>query len=166
MNHMLRIIICLFILLPTSTFAGNNADRLYSTGLFSIIIPAYMEIDDSDENKVSLIFKDDINLQLGTISISATKYDKPFDGEEAWKKMRPYVVSEKTIISESKIEFARMVWQNLSLTEPSDSCQLKDVAYYTYVENVTFWIHYHCQIDNCDEIGSAFNEIVKSFRVK
>jgi len=124
-------------------------------------MPDGMKFDENESNTVSLVFENDVNLELGTISVSAKKND-----ENPWDKIRPLLISGKTVKKEEEVDLSGMRWRHLILTNASGPCEISDVVYYSFTDDITYSIHYHCSINKCDSIAKSFTEIAESFKRK
>ncbi len=164
-NNMWRIALFIILFMPALVLCENYVGNKYSATLFSIEIPAGMKIDESDVNQICLVFDNDPDQALGTISVSSKSHKSIIDKDEAWQKIRSMTLSGRTMLSEGEVQFADRKWKSISVMDETGSCKVKSNAFYAFSQTATFSFHYHCDPSNCEKITDAFNKITSSLRI-
>lgn len=140
-----------------------NANEIVADELFSVEIPSGMIADANTGNNLSLVFAGDSELKKGLLSVTARR-GEPAPLEIQWQKVRSLLVNNKTILFEKEVVTPALTWKALGVEGKSDQSDLQDVEYYSVIDGVIYMLHYHCWVDRCGEIETAFRKVLATFK--
>jgi hypothetical protein len=80
-----------------------------------------MAIDEQSDDNIALIFKDDEDLENGTLSVSSKESDHLLDFSTAWSKIRSVTVSGKKVLYEGKKQLGASIGKFLQWQEQQAS---------------------------------------------
>ncbi len=92
-----------------------------------------MAIDEQSDDNIALIFKDDEDLENGTLSVSSKESDHLLDFSTAWSKIRSVTVSGKKVLYEGKKTVGGLNWKVFAVAGATGQCEIKDVLYYSWI---------------------------------